>query len=53
MQLMKKYSEQLNSHIADEFINKLPDKYETLIGENGVRLIWWRKTKNFNSKSNA
>ena len=36
---------------ADEFIEKLPNKYETLIGENGVRLIWWSKTKNFNSKS--
>ena len=37
---------------CDEFISNLPNKYETLIGENGVRLVWWRKTKTFYCKSN-
>ena len=37
---------------ADEFMKNLPNKYETIIGENGVRLIWWRKTKIINCKSN-
>ena len=34
----KEIEEAAEFSFADEFINKLPDKYETMIGENGIRL---------------
>ena len=32
---------------ADEFIKQLPNGYDTVIGENGIRAFWRPKTKNF------
>ena len=37
--------------ICNEFIKNLPNKYETLIGENGIRLSGGEK-KTFNCASN-
>ena len=33
-----------------EFIMSLPNGYDTIIGDGYIKIKWWRKTKNFNSK---
>ena len=43
----KQIKEACDFAAAGEFIENLPQSYETLIGENGVRLSGGAKTKNF------
>ena len=30
-----------------EFIQTLPEGYDTYIGERGVKIIWWAKSKEY------
>ena len=41
----KEIEEAAKFSYADEFINKLPDKYNTMIGENGIRLSGGEKQR--------
>ena len=44
---MKKFIKLLNYPDCAEFINKLPNKYETIIGENGDKTYRVEKSKEY------